>query len=116
MSPTGTVSTSVTSVPRIDSTPTAFVAAQRHEGLVAPGVDVEAGGLLADREGAGEPGRARLEVDDVELVIRGELQGVAVLDDAHRVRDQRHGAGRIDREVDRRADDRVLERKVGDDL
>jgi len=51
------------------------VGPQRDERPIALRADVEPGGLLPDRDRAGELGRIRLQVDDVELVIGRLLQG-----------------------------------------
>jgi len=57
-----------------------------------------------------------LEINDVELVVRPLLQRIAVLGNINRVRHQRDRTGRVDVEVHRWADDRVLQGQAGHDL
>ena len=78
--------------------------------------DAQPGGLFARGDGRGQLRRVGLEIDDIDLVVRHLLQRVALLDDIHRIRDQRHRAGGVDVEIHWRPDDRILQRQAGDDL
>jgi hypothetical protein len=72
--------------------------------------------LLADRHRPRELGRVGFEVDNIDFVIRGHLERVTVLGDVDRIGDQCDRVDGIDGDIGWRADNRVLQRQVGDDL
>ena len=91
----------------------AAIGNQRH---LAGRADAQARWLLTDGDGRSQFGRARLEIDDIDFVVRHLFQRVAVLRHVDRIRHQRNRAARIDIDIDRRSNDRILQGQGGDDL
>src|SRR5207247_2259647 len=91
------------------------VRAVRYQRQIARAVDGEAGGLFADLHRRDVRGRARGQVDDVELGVGRGLPGAAVLRPRHRVGDERQLAVGGDLEVRRRPEDRVHQREAHED-
>jgi hypothetical protein len=93
-----------------------FICPVGHKGEVTGWTEAQARRLLADRHSASKLGRVGFEVDDIDFVVGRDFKIVTVFDDIDGIGHERHRVGRIDRHVDRRADHRVLEWKIGDGL
>ena len=82
---------------------------------VAFRVDRHARWLLAGVDRGDDLGRVRLQVDHEHLVVGHVLPAGAIRLRVHRIGDQREVARGVDRQVDRRSDDRVVQRNGGGD-
>src|SRR5262245_44282372 len=92
------------------------VGAVRNEGQVTFFANVESGWLLANLDRANLLGRGRLQVEDVDFVVRRWLPVLAILSLCHLMCDQRNLAVWMVSNVRRRPEDAILEHNIRQDL
>jgi hypothetical protein len=102
-------------LPSIASTVTESSVRVRDQRQCPGAVDRHPGSLFAGLDRADLRGWRRGEVDHIDLVIRYALPAFAVFDPVERIGDQRQVLIGRNGEVYGRPDDRVHQRKVGDD-